>query len=177
MKMTCTSTSKDYREVYPEEHRSYDRRFITTEPELIKKIDKHRKMMRIDNFLIKFAIILFLIWLPTLFLFECELFAAATIILLSVLVVELINIIIACTIESKADNLFLEIIDAYHETDEYKRIVRAIKKAEEEAKDKHLEEIAKDLVESYAILDSDKYGKAKKIQLLKKYIDRSEQRK
>ena len=93
------------------------------------------------------------------------------------MVVELINIIIACTIESKADNLFLEIIDAYHETDEYKRIVRAIKKAEEEAKDKHLEEIAKDLVESYAILDSDKYGKAKKIQLLKKYIDRSEQRK
>jgi len=174
---TSTSThEEEYREVYKSDSWKYSKEYITKNPVLIKMIDKRNAMNTWDNRLITILKIVFFCWLPTLLLFEAELIAAATIISLSCIIICLTLGIIAIVLESKADNLYYEIISVYEESEEFRLISTKIKRQEEKEKDDRLKAIAKDLIETYEILESTTHSKTRKIQLLKKYIERSEER-
>ena len=173
---TSTYDEEEYREVYKSDSWKYNKRYITTNPELIKKIDKINKFNKVEDIILTIFKVALIFLLPVFILYECEQWIPATIIMLTLIIGGTITAIVFCTLDCKMDNLYYSVIAEYEGSDEFRNIYQAIEKEEQEAKDKHLEEIAKDLVESYAILESEKYGKAKKIQLLKKYIERSENR-
>ena len=173
---TTTDNQPDSREVYKSDSWKYNKRYITTNPELIKKIDKVNKFNKIEDIILNIFKVALIFLLPVFILYECEQWIPATIIMLTLIIGGTITAIVFCTLDCKMDNLYYSVVAEYESSDEFRNIYQAIEKEEQEAKDKHLTEVATDLVESYAILESEKYGKAKKIQLLKKYIERSEER-
>ena len=67
-----------------------------------------------------------------------------------------------------------EYISIFKDSDEYKEQYEVYCKINEEKRQKALVDKAKDLVESYNILDNKKMSKEKKVELLKSYIDKSE---
>ena len=178
MNTQCTSTSneEEYREVYKSDSWKYNKRFITKNPELIKKIDKRCKFDKIENIIITAFKLSLLFLIPIFIMYEADLVITATCIMLTLIIVGTITAVVFCVLDTKMDNLYYSVVAEYEASKEFETIYNQIEKEEQEAKDKHLTEIATDLVESYAILESEKYGKAKKIQLLKKYIERSENR-
>lgn len=176
MEYTTTDNEPDSRKVYKNDHWKNSKDFITTNPKLIEMIDKNNKLLKTDRILLNIIKTIFICWLPTLLLFEAGLLIAGGIVSLSCVMVCTIMGIVGITLESKSDQLYYNIIKLYESSDEFKTINKRIQDQKQKEEDARLTEIAKDLVESYAILENDKYSKSKKIKLLKSYIQRSEER-
>lgn len=171
-----SSYEQDYRHVF-ENHDGYrDGRFITTDPSIIKKIDKYDKMKKADSILCRTMLVYAFIILVVA-LVVGEFFPVFGLVFgLANGCVGVIGVIGICILETKGSTLQLEYEDEYINTDEYKQIKTRIEEEKERAHQEHLKEVATDLVESYSILENKKYSKAKKIELLKQYIERGEKR-
>lgn len=177
MKAQCTSSyEQDYRHVFENHDGHRDGRFITTNPSIIKKIDKYDKMKKADSILCRTLLIYVFIVLVVALGVGSYFPVFGFIFGISNAVLGTIGAICIAILETKGCNLQLEYEDEYINTDEYKQIKARIEEEKERIYQEHLKEVATDLVESYSILESKKYSKAKKIELLKQYIERGEQR-